>query len=52
MESGASEDDVIDRLRTRCVPSGYIPHVWNSGKYQNQKVNHIVNVDLHFRKNH
>ena len=30
-ESGASEDDVIDRLRTRCVPSGYTPHVWNSG---------------------
>jgi len=31
-ESGASEDDVIERLRTRCVPSGYTTLLWSSGK--------------------
>ena len=34
-EAGASEDDVVDRLRTRCVPTGYTPHLWNSGKCVN-----------------
>lgn len=30
-KSGASNDDVLDRLRLRCVPTGYIPKPWNPG---------------------
>ena len=36
-EAGASEDDVVDWLRTRCVPTGYTPHLWNSGKCVNTR---------------
>ena len=28
-EAGATEDDVIERLRMRTVPPGYTPHLWN-----------------------
>ena len=28
---GASEDDVISRLRTRTVPPGYLIHPWKKG---------------------
>ena len=28
---GASNVDVIDRLRLRCVPPGYTPKPWNQG---------------------
>ena len=31
--SGASVDDVVDCLRLRCVPSGYVPHPWSEGVY-------------------
>ena len=24
-------DDVVDRLRVRTIPSGYIPHPWTPG---------------------
>ena len=30
-QAGASEDDVLDRLRLNCVPSGYTPLPWSSG---------------------
>ena len=32
-ECGASDEDVIGRLRIRCVPTGYIPHPWSNGSY-------------------
>lgn len=28
---GAGSEDVIDRLRLRCVPPGYIPKPWSQG---------------------
>ena len=31
--SDATMDDVVDRLRLRCVPSGYVPHPWSDGVY-------------------
>ena len=31
-KAGASKDDVINRLRLRCVPHGYTPNPWSSGK--------------------
>ena len=27
-------DDVVDRLRVRTIPSGYIPHPWTPGMYR------------------
>ena len=50
--NGASEDDVVGRLRMRCVPTGYTPHVWNSGKcIKTRKLIIIIaNVTFHFRK--
>ena len=30
-KSGATKDDVLDRLRMKCVPTGYTPHPWSSG---------------------
>lgn len=29
---GATPEDVIDRLRSRTVPPGYVPHAWSPGK--------------------
>ena len=31
IEAGASSDDVIGRLRLRCVPPGFTPHPWTPG---------------------
>lgn len=31
IEAGASSDDVIGRLRLRCVPPGFTPHPWIPG---------------------
>jgi len=28
---GASFDDIVERLRIRTVPSGYVPHNWIEG---------------------
>ena len=28
---GATDLDVITRLRQRTVPTGYVPHTWNQG---------------------
>ena len=30
-KNGATFQEVVDRLRTRCVPPGYKPHPWSSG---------------------
>ncbi|XP_019858078.1 PREDICTED: uncharacterized protein LOC109586338 [Amphimedon queenslandica] len=30
--AGADTNDIIDRLRVQCVPSGYIPKPWNSNR--------------------
>ena len=30
--AGASLKDVVDRLRVRCVPSGYTPMPWSQGQ--------------------
>ena len=30
-KAGASKDDIIARLRLRCVPAGYTPKPWSSG---------------------
>ena len=32
-KQGISMSDIIDRLRSRTVPQGYIPHSWNPGIY-------------------
>ncbi len=29
--SGASFDDIVDRLRLRCVPPEYVPKLWMPG---------------------
>ena len=29
--SGASFDDIVDRLRSGCVPPGYVPSPWMPG---------------------
>lgn len=39
-QEGASWDDILCRLRLRCVPSGYTPQPWISG----------INACLHWRK--
>ena len=31
IEAGATEDDVIDRLRLQTVPTGYTIHTWIEG---------------------
>ena len=31
IEAGATEDDVIDRLRLQAVPTGYALHTWIGG---------------------
>ena len=28
---GAGSEDIIDRLRLRCVPPGYVPKPWSQG---------------------
>ena len=40
-EAGTSEDDV-DWLRTRCVPTGYTPHLWNSSKCVNSYTTKLI----------
>ena len=30
-KDGVSSDEILDRLRLRCVPTGYVPSVWNAG---------------------
>ena len=32
IEAGASSDDVLGRLRLRCVPPGFTPHPWIPGR--------------------
>lgn len=33
--TGATNDDVVGRLRLRCVPGGYTPTPWNPGNEWN-----------------
>lgn len=44
--AGASDDDVIARLRVRCVPTGYTPHPWSSG--MNNSINFYDNVTFYY----
>jgi len=32
-ENGATFEDILERLRLRCVPPGYTPTPWSSGMY-------------------
>lgn len=32
-QSGASFEDIVERLRMRCVPTGYTPKPWMQGIY-------------------
>lgn len=34
VESGATTDDVVDRLRVRTVPTGYTFHKWVEGTFE------------------